>query len=790
MKLGLSCHLLFAILLLFSTFLHIYGKGGRGGGGRSGGGSRSSGGYSSSSSRYSSSSSRYSSSSGGYPSSSNSRYSPSSSGGYPSSSSRYSPSSSGGYPSSSSSRYSPSSSGRYPSSSSSRYSPSSSGGYPSSVSKYSPSSSGGYPSSSSFRYSPSSSDGYPSASSSRYSPSSSGGYPSSISKYSPSSSGRYPSSSSFRYSPSSSDGYPSASSFRFSPSSSGGSSSGSSFRYSSSPIWPSTDIRYFPSSITRNSPSPNTGKSPSSSVSDRKWDTLLSNIEKQSKLDAERVFARTRSKPSSRPSFYNPGSKLTPPPYSPANKQPAFNPNFKEPNLGPAPPSYPGLQHASQPAYNPNFKQPNRGLAPPAYSGIQHGSQPAYNPNFKQPNQGIAPPSYSAQSYQTGQHNSLKPGVSSFPNPGGHLQQPYPVQSGMPKPYPVQPGLPLGANVWRGQPGIPAPAYMNYGGLPTGTNMHVKPHKKKGFLGSLMSVGKPSYGKPKHYSSFPSPYGIGGFGSTGYGGGLNTFLGKHSNKGTMYTILPYMADKKMRKIFKPKIGYHPVFFHRYPHHHHHHHHGSYAHDHADEIEHYKNVESVRYAGQCKSPIRPKSSVMACNSTVNEINCQVNCSHGYAFPDKSTSKTNKCWHMTGVWRPMKNFPACEPVCNQSCLNGGKCIGPDLCGCQPDYRGPRCEFHYLKCDIHKWAGSSNISWVCTHRRNETTCRVKCKPPGKFANVTNTVQNYHCNIIGTWTPSSLPDCVIKEITTESVTTTEKEVTQSTTLQVDELSIIQEIL
>ncbi|GFS45450.1 uncharacterized protein TNIN_275061, partial [Trichonephila inaurata madagascariensis] len=95
-------------------------------------------------------------------------------------------------------------------------------------------------------------------------------------------------------------------------------------------------------------------------------------------------------------------------------------------------------------------------------------------------------------------------------------------------------------------------------------------------------------------------------------------------------------------------------------------------------------------GRCNRPIAPKNGKIVCNATRGEVDCDVTCDEGYLHPDNTTSKTSKCWHVTGVWKPMKNFPDCQPVCNKTCFNGGTCIGPNVCGCPPEYRGIQCEF----------------------------------------------------------------------------------------------------
>lgn len=105
---------------------------------------------------------------------------------------------------------------------------------------------------------------------------------------------------------------------------------------------------------------------------------------------------------------------------------------------------------------------------------------------------------------------------------------------------------------------------MNYGGLPTGANMHSAPLKQKGFLGSLSSMGGSKSHTNKYYGSYPSPYGMrGGGGGRGMGGmgmglglglaagGVGGFLAGRASTAAMYSIFPYMA---MRSAFMPRYG--------------------------------------------------------------------------------------------------------------------------------------------------------------------------------------------------------------------------------------------
>ncbi|XP_018330194.1 protein kinase C-binding protein NELL1 [Agrilus planipennis] len=65
--------------------------------------------------------------------------------------------------------------------------------------------------------------------------------------------------------------------------------------------------------------------------------------------------------------------------------------------------------------------------------------------------------------------------------------------------------------------------------------------------------------------------------------------------------------------------------------------------------------------------------------------------------------------------------CEPVCSQSCLNGGYCKSPEKCACPVGYTGPHCERDLDECltNEHKCSNTS----VCVNRLGWYQC--ECKP-----------------------------------------------------------------
>lgn len=116
---------------------------------------------------------------------------------------------------------------------------------------------------------------------------------------------------------------------------------------------------------------------------------------------------------------------------------------------------------------------------------------------------------------------------------------------------------------------------MNYGGIPTGTNMYSKPHKQKGFIGSLMGTGSHNTHKKSKYGG-AGVAGVAGLGAAGYGASRmgGGFLGKYGRTAAMYTIMPYVAYKATSMLFRPRFMFMPFFMPTpYFHHYHYSHHG-------------------------------------------------------------------------------------------------------------------------------------------------------------------------------------------------------------------------
>ncbi|XP_070569386.1 epidermal growth factor-like protein 7 [Ptychodera flava] len=41
-----------------------------------------------------------------------------------------------------------------------------------------------------------------------------------------------------------------------------------------------------------------------------------------------------------------------------------------------------------------------------------------------------------------------------------------------------------------------------------------------------------------------------------------------------------------------------------------------------------------------------------------------------------------------WENLVNGVCTTPICSPGCENGGKCVSPNVCDCQPGFFGPRC------------------------------------------------------------------------------------------------------
>lgn len=71
--------------------------------------------------------------------------------------------------------------------------------------------------------------------------------------------------------------------------------------------------------------------------------------------------------------------------------------------------------------------------------------------------------------------------------------------------------------------------------------------------------------------------------------------------------------------------------------------------------------------------------------------QVTCLEGYEMSNGMTVLNMTC--VEGMWlsrQPTHYDDAfgCWPVCQNPCLNGGKCVGPNICDCEEFFQGEDC------------------------------------------------------------------------------------------------------
>lgn len=73
-----------------------------------------------------------------------------------------------------------------------------------------------------------------------------------------------------------------------------------------------------------------------------------------------------------------------------------------------------------------------------------------------------------------------------------------------------------------------------------------------------------------------------------------------------------------------------------------------------------------------------------------LKCSIECNEGFKFPDGETKLSMACLNRERwIVNSYGNLPECAATCSPACLNGGSCISPDKCACQPDFTGHRCQ-----------------------------------------------------------------------------------------------------
>lgn len=96
------------------------------------------------------------------------------------------------------------------------------------------------------------------------------------------------------------------------------------------------------------------------------------------------------------------------------------------------------------------------------------------------------------------------------------------------------------------------------------------------------------------------------------------------------------------------------------------------------------------------------------------------------------------------------------CNPKCLNGGTCVGTNLCQCTDKFRGPQCQHAVDKCSPKKVG--FNGSYNCSGSQTEMSCSFSCPQGIGFESPPASV--YKCKFAeGKFLPSPLPKCLYGE-------------------------------
>lgn len=135
-----------------------------------------------------------------------------------------------------------------------------------------------------------------------------------------------------------------------------------------------------------------------------------------------------------------------------------------------------------------------------------------------------------------------------------------------------------------------------------------------------------------------------------------------------------------------------------------------------------------------------------------------CFKGFAFPDGSKELKMVC--DSGNWvqhhQPtgtIQKVPDCQPVCDQPCFNGGRCLPNNLCDCPQEFRGPQCNYPVKNCapELMNFNGGYN----CTIGSSFLRCSLKCGVNGVFEYPPAAV--YSCEYAkAKFTPEPIPQCI----------------------------------
>ncbi|KAG5679178.1 hypothetical protein PVAND_008768 [Polypedilum vanderplanki] len=132
-------------------------------------------------------------------------------------------------------------------------------------------------------------------------------------------------------------------------------------------------------------------------------------------------------------------------------------------------------------------------------------------------------------------------------------------------------------------------------------------------------------------------------------------------------------------------------------------------------------------GNVECEIEPKPvafSSLRCSSE----KCEISCISNYEFPNAETKLDLEC-NNRRIWvaKNYNTIPACIPICNISCLNGGYCMAPNQCYCNQNFTGNRCQTQIATCP-DKIPMPQNTMGRCITSGIQS-CKVTCIQGHKF-------------------------------------------------------------
>lgn len=74
-----------------------------------------------------------------------------------------------------------------------------------------------------------------------------------------------------------------------------------------------------------------------------------------------------------------------------------------------------------------------------------------------------------------------------------------------------------------------------------------------------------------------------------------------------------------------------------------------------------------------------------------------CDHGYRVGETDEMESKIVCGDKGVWQvavsgiPLVASSSCAPHCDFPCVNGGRCVSPNMCECPSSMFGDGCQYH---------------------------------------------------------------------------------------------------